>query len=318
MGQGPGYPGRSRPRLGRRLAGRLCADHYRSRSDSIRPAVRALPQSRTRLDAGLRHRLLPGPPRRGDRLRAAALRPRPGGADHHLRNAAGARRTARRRPRAADALWPGRQADQAGAAESGCTRDAGAGDRERAEAAGVPRRGPGGGARLRHRPAPRRPDAPRLDPRRRHRDRRSSVERTGAALPRSQIRHAGDPVQHEMGRAGRARQVRLPRPEDADRARRRGKAAQAARRPCRSADAADRRRAELPDAGAGRRGRRVPGGKPGHAARADRHAPRPFRGHHRAGGAVSPGPDGQHPDLLRAQARRRGAGISASRCWSRS
>lgn len=55
-----------------------------------------------------------------------------------------------------------------------------------------------------------------------------------------------------------------------------------------------------------------PGGKPRHAARADRHAPRPFRGHHCAGGAVSPGPDGQHPDLLRAQARRRGAGISAS------
>ena len=33
---------------------------------ALRPAVRALPQSRTRVDAGLRHRLLPGPPRRGD------------------------------------------------------------------------------------------------------------------------------------------------------------------------------------------------------------------------------------------------------------
>ncbi len=29
---------------------------------TLRPAVRALPQSRARLDAGLRHRLLPGPP----------------------------------------------------------------------------------------------------------------------------------------------------------------------------------------------------------------------------------------------------------------
>ena len=40
--------------------------------------------------------------RRGEviRLRAAALRPRSGGADHHLRHAAGARRAARRRPRA--------------------------------------------------------------------------------------------------------------------------------------------------------------------------------------------------------------------------
>ncbi len=36
---------------------------------------------------------------------------RSGRADHHLRYAAGARRAARRRPRAADALWPGRQAD---------------------------------------------------------------------------------------------------------------------------------------------------------------------------------------------------------------
>ena len=50
-----------------------------------------------------------------------------------------------------------------------------AGDRERTEAAGVSRRGPGGGARLRHRPAPRRPDAARLDPRRRHRDRRPAA-----------------------------------------------------------------------------------------------------------------------------------------------
>ena len=68
---------------------------------------------------------------------------------------------------------------------------------------------------------------------------------------------------------------------------------------------------KLPDAGAGRRGRRVPGGKPGHAARAGRHAAGPFRGHHRAGGALSSRSDGEHPDLLCAQARRRRAGISA-------
>ncbi len=49
---------------------------------------------------GLRYRLLPGPPRRGDPLRAGALRPRPGGADHHLRHPTGAGRAARRRPRA--------------------------------------------------------------------------------------------------------------------------------------------------------------------------------------------------------------------------
>ena len=32
------------------------------------------------------------------------------------------------------------------------------------------------------------------------------------------LRHAGDPVQHEMGRAGGPRQIRLSRPQDADRA----------------------------------------------------------------------------------------------------
>ena len=85
-----------------------CDHHHRSRSAALQSAVRALPQSRARLDAGLRHRFLPGPARRGDPLRPAQIRHRAGGADHHLRNAAGARRAARRRPRAADALWPGR------------------------------------------------------------------------------------------------------------------------------------------------------------------------------------------------------------------
>ena len=33
-----------------------------------------------------------------------------------------------------------------------------------------------------------------------------------------EVRHAGDPVQHEMGRAGGTGEVRLPRPEDADHA----------------------------------------------------------------------------------------------------
>ena len=48
-----------------------CADDHRPRPAALRPAVRALPQPRARVDAGLRHRLLPGPARRGDRLRAA-------------------------------------------------------------------------------------------------------------------------------------------------------------------------------------------------------------------------------------------------------
>ncbi len=43
------------------------------------------------------------------------------------------------------------------------------------------------------------------------------LDRTGAALPRSEIRHAGHPVQYEMGGAGGASEIRLPRPEDAHR-----------------------------------------------------------------------------------------------------
>jgi hypothetical protein len=89
MGQGARHPGRAGPRLGRRLAGRLCADHHRPRPAALGAAVRALPQPRTRVDARLRHRLLPGPPRRGDPLRAGEIRPRQGRADHHLRRAAG-------------------------------------------------------------------------------------------------------------------------------------------------------------------------------------------------------------------------------------
>ena len=45
-------------------------------------------------------------------------------------------------------------------------------------------------------------------------DRRSG--RTCAALSRSALRHARHPVQHEVGRAGGAGEVRLPRAEDAD------------------------------------------------------------------------------------------------------
>ena len=53
----------SRPRFRRRLARLLCVDNYRPRPDPFRPAVRALPQSGTRVDAGLRYRLLSGAPR---------------------------------------------------------------------------------------------------------------------------------------------------------------------------------------------------------------------------------------------------------------
>ena len=115
MGQGRGHPGWAGPRLRRRLRCRLGADDHRSRPAALGLAVRTLPQSGARVDAGLRHRFLPGTAGRGDPLRSAEIRRRPGGADHHLRQAAGPRGIARRRPRAADALRPDRPAVQAGA-----------------------------------------------------------------------------------------------------------------------------------------------------------------------------------------------------------
>ncbi len=68
-----------------------------------------------------------------------------------------------------------------------------------------------------------------------------------------------------------------------------------------------RRRQDLRDARPRRDGRGVPGGKRRHAQGAGRNARRPLRGPHRPRRALSPRPDGEHPDLLRAQARPREA-----------
>ena len=95
-----GGAGGTGPRLRRRLAGGLLPGHHGPRSARIRPAVRALPESRTRLDAGLRRRLLHGRTRPGHRLRGRQVRPRPRLADHHLRHDGGQGGGARCRTRA--------------------------------------------------------------------------------------------------------------------------------------------------------------------------------------------------------------------------
>ena len=114
-------------------------------------------------------------------------------------------------------------------------------------------------------PEARRPLPPRLDPSRRHRDRRPAAARAGAALPRSEIGHAGHPVQHEMGRAGglvkfdflglKTLTVLRPRSKLV---RRRGIEIDLSRSRSTTQD--------LRPAGARRSGRRLPAGKPGHAA----------------------------------------------------
>jgi len=97
-----------------------------------------------------------------DRLRAAALWPRSVAQiiTFGTLQARGVLRDGR--ARAADALWAGRQADKAGAENR--TGDAGAAIASEPKLQAVSRRGRRGGARLRHRTAPRRADPARLDP----------------------------------------------------------------------------------------------------------------------------------------------------------
>ena len=122
------------PRLGGRLARRLLPAHHRPRPAALRPAVRALPEPRARVDAGHRHRLLRARPRARDALRDRQVRRRPRRADHHLRQDVPARGDARRGARARLRLRQGRRAGQA---------DPGPDHGPRAELRGVPEAGRG-------------------------------------------------------------------------------------------------------------------------------------------------------------------------------
>ena len=124
LGEAQPRAGRARPRLGRGLARRVRARHHRPRSVALRAAVRALPQSRARVDAGLRHRLLPGRPRPRHRLRQAEVRRRLGVADRDVRHAGREGRRARRRPRARPAVSVRRRHRQAHSLPAGQARDA--------------------------------------------------------------------------------------------------------------------------------------------------------------------------------------------------
>ena len=77
-------------------------------------------------------------------------------------------------------------------------------------------------------------------------------------------------------------------------------------------------RRHLRDAGAGRQRRRLPARRRGHARPDAQDEARPYQRSGGAGGALSPRPDGFDPEIHRLQERQGGAGISASRCWSRS
>ena len=84
LGQAERGAGRPGPRVGRGIADRLRARHYRSRPAALHAALRAVPEPRAGVDARLRHRLLPGRPRQGDRVREEEIRRRVGVADRDL------------------------------------------------------------------------------------------------------------------------------------------------------------------------------------------------------------------------------------------
>ena len=288
-------------------------DDHRSRPAALRPAVRAVSQPRARVDAGFRRRFLPGPARRGDPLRPAEIRPRPGRADHHLRQIAGARRAARCRPRARRCPT----ARSTGCA-SWCRTTRRTRSRLEQAIAGEPllqqqRDADETVARLiDDRAEARRPLPARLDACRRRRDRRPAAVRAGAALPRPALRHAGDAVQHEMGRAGRARQIRLSRPQDPDRAgalprTARQRAASSSTSPTLPLD--DRPTFDLLSRGDTVGVFQLEGA--GMRDMLKQAAARPLRGHHRGRLAVPARADGEHPALYRGQARRGAARLPA-------
>ena len=94
--QGLGNRGRPGARLGGGLARRLLPADHRRRPAPLRPAVRALPEPRARVDAGHRHRLLGARARARDPLRDREVRQGVGRPDRHVRQDVPARGDARR------------------------------------------------------------------------------------------------------------------------------------------------------------------------------------------------------------------------------
>ena len=171
-----------------------------------------------------RRRLLHARARRGDPLRRREVRRRgrrrpARRADHHVRDAPGARRDPRRRPRARHAVRRRRPHREAVPETLGITLDEALEQspelRARIDADGQVAQA------VRDRAQARGPDAPRVDARRRRRDRHRAADRDGAALPRREVGRRDDAVRHALRREDRADQVRLPRPAHADHDRRR-------------------------------------------------------------------------------------------------
>ncbi len=229
LGQGQRHPGRPRPRLGRRLDVRLRDADHRPRPARARPAVRALPQPRARLDARLRHRLRRAPAQRGDPLRHREVRRGPRLDDRHLRHDQGQAGGQGRQPDPRLPVRDGRPDHQGDAGRGDGQGHPAQGDlRPRAPALRrgrrVPlplRRRPGRQDRRRHRDRDRGPQAPvgRARGRRDHVER--AADRHHPADPPAPGRRDHHPVRLPDVRAPRADQDGLPGAAQPHRPRRR-------------------------------------------------------------------------------------------------
>ncbi len=137
LGEEQRRAGRPGPRLGRRFAGRVRARHYRPRPAALQPAVRAFPEPGTRVDARLRHRLLPARPRPRDPVREGEVRRGRRVADRHVRHDGREGGRARHRPRARPRLHVHRWHREADPVQAGQARDDRRRDEGRAAAAGA-------------------------------------------------------------------------------------------------------------------------------------------------------------------------------------
>jgi len=214
------------PRLRRRLPGGLRARHHQCGSAQVRPAVRAVPESRAHLHAGHRRGLLLRASRRGDRVRAGALRAGQRRPDHYLWHAQSPRGGARCGPGAALHTGGRRPDCQADSVRAGLRpgdrrsgrQGAGAVQHAALRCQGGPAAGP--------EPPDRGPVPPRVGPRRRRGDRPGAVGRLRAGLyaatkgrrqRRGQRGSHHYAVRHDRPRAGRHAQDGLPGPQDVDR-----------------------------------------------------------------------------------------------------
>jgi hypothetical protein len=329
LGQGQRLPGGPRARLGCRFAGGLRAVDHRPRPARLQPAVRALPQSRARLDARLRHRFLPGQPRPRHRLREGQVRPRRGEPDRHLRHHGGQGGAARRRARAGHELRPCGLDRQADPGAAGQERDAGPPAREarRQDHLRAPRgarterargRGRGGGHPAGAGHAGRGADAQHRHARRRRADRAGEDHRLLPALPAARQRLGGEPVRQGRRRGHRPGEVRLPGPGHADHPGA-GQGLHPRRWVCQLRLRAPAAGRQVDLQAVRRRAHRggVPVRKSRHAEDADGGQADAAGGPDRAQRHVPPRAAGEHPGLLRAQARPAQRSSTRTRCWAR-